>query len=68
MGDWGQTDGQERPDLPEIISLNLPFALQERDEGGRVYFIEVMQRNTHIRNTYGWHSKQSNCVQAVCYL
>lgn len=37
MGGLGQTDGQERPDLPEIVSLNLPFALQEHDKDA--YFI-----------------------------
>lgn len=52
MGGLGQTDGQDRPDLPEIVSLNLPFALQEHDKGGQVYFIKVMQGNVHIRNTH----------------
>lgn len=28
MGGLGRTDGQERP---EIVSLNLPFALQQHD-------------------------------------
>lgn len=51
MGDLGQTDGQEGPDLPEIVSLNPPLALQEHDNNGRVYFIKVMQRSIHIRNT-----------------
>lgn len=51
MGGLGQTFGQDRPDLPEIVSLNLPFALQEHDKDAQVYFIKVMQRNVHIRNT-----------------
>ena len=32
-GRLGRTDGQERPDLPEFMFLNLPCALQEHDKG-----------------------------------